>query len=68
MELSREMRFRGPGCAEGGGCWRGGAERIPAGITSVHVFVSTLRSSEAFGWRGCGGRGKIAYLLLIRIS
>lgn len=47
-----------------GGCWRGRAERIPAGITSVHVFMSTIYSSEAFGWRG----GKIAYLLLIRIS
>ena len=27
----------------------GGAERIPTGITSVHVFMSARRSSEAFG-------------------
>lgn len=37
-----------------------GTERIPTGITSVHVFMSARSPSEAFG--------KNAYLLPIRIS
>lgn len=55
-KANREMRFGGPG-TEGGGR---GTERIPTGITSVHVFMSVRGSSQAFG--------KNAYLLPIRIS
>ena len=50
------MRFRGLGKERRGR----GTERIPTGITSVHVSMSTHSLSEAFG--------KNAYLLPIRIS
>ncbi len=55
-EPNREMRFMGAGAQREGERLR----TIPSGITSVHVFMSERRSSEAFG--------KNAYLLPIRIS